>query len=165
MSLQGLLTRLFKLETISGDGRCPVYLFRWELMRGRAWAVYLHKFVGDDWSRDLHDHPKRFISIGLWGGYVEHTPCGQEEVCRRALDIREPIPGLEHQWEWRAPWVRSFPADHIHRITGPTPERPCWTVVIVGRAVRDWGFWVNGAWTWWRDYLKSPEADQHKACR
>src|SRR5438309_11151194 len=119
-----LLIRLFgKPEEINGRNRCPTYLYRWHLFSTRWFKVYLHHFVGDDWSRDLHDHPKRFISIGLKGRYIEETPNGERE--------------------YRAPWLRTFPAEHIHRIR-LRPGEDAWSLVIVLKAVRKWGFWNNG---------------------
>jgi len=108
----------------------------------------LHKFVGDDWSLDPHDHPKRFWSIGLRGWYDEHTYNGYHQIRQR----------------FHAPWLRTFPAEHIHRLTGPTPERPCWTLVIVGRTVRRWGFWNRGTWLPWRTYVDSDNAKEMKSC-
>jgi hypothetical protein len=146
MSLgKGFLDRLFgAAEEINGHNRCPTYLYRWTVMRTRWFKVYLHKFVGDDWSLDLHDHPKRFISIGLWGHYFEWTP--DKLRC------------------WRAPWFRTFPATHIHRISVPKP--PCWTLVIVGREARKWGFWHDGTWYDWKSYVEECGgiADKMKAC-
>ena len=153
-----LITRLFGApEEINGAERCPTYLYRWIVLSTRWFKVYLHRFVADDWSRDLHDHPKRFISIGLWGRYVEHGPAGRRR-------------------EYRAPWVRTFPAAHIHRITLPAGD--CWTLIIVGRAVREWGFWHEEPapwfvdrrqakhWRWipWHVYVRSLAADDRKAC-
>jgi hypothetical protein len=149
-----LLDRIFGVaEEINGGERCPTYLYRWKLFgTKKGVAVYLHRFVGDDWSRDLHDHPKRFISIGLWGSYVEHTPCSL------------PLWWHTHPRTFRAPWIRTFPATHVHRISGPTPERPCWTLVIVLRAVRSWGFWHGLEWIPWRQYVGSEMADRRKSC-
>lgn len=137
---------LLKPEEINGANRCPTYLFRWTLVDAAALKVYLHKFVGDDWSTDLHDHPKRFVSIGLAGAYVEHTPDGYKV--------------------FRAPWFRSFAADHRHRLTGPKPHRPCWTLVVVGRPSREWGFWHAGKFIVWRDYVAkgNPIADAARSC-
>lgn len=143
-----LLDRLFRREEINGNNRCPTYLYRWELLRVRriGLAVYLHRFVGDDWSRDLHDHPKRFVSLMLAGGYVEETARGRRE--------------------YKAPYLRSFPATHTHRISlGRNPE--CWTLVVVFAAVRPWGFWHDGVWMHWREYFKgkfSHVADRMAAC-
>lgn len=138
------LHRFFKLEEINGADRCPTYLFRWTLLRTRWFGVYLHHFVADDWSLDHHDHPKRFTSIGLWGRYVEETPEGERL--------------------FRAPWVRSFPAEHRHRIRLPEGCRSCWTLVIVGSATRPWGFWHLGEWIPWKQYVRSEVADEMKAC-
>jgi len=153
------LDRLFQREEMDGDGRCPTYLVRWTLLKlwgGRS--IYLHHFVGDDWSLDLHDHPKRFISIGLWGGYIEETfrpgaqscPCDQhaEHVSRRI---------------YLAPWIRSFPAEHIHRLR-LIDNKPCWTLVIVLKSVRRWGFWHGGKFVGWREYVGSETATKMKSC-
>ena len=155
-----LLDRLFgKAEEINGRERCPTYLYRWTIFKWGKRGIYLHHFVGDDWSRDLHDHPKRFISIGLKGGYVEWTPC---TTCS--------IPcGFENRRVFNAPWIRTFPAEHIHRLTmfRTHPEGAlgdCWTLVIVGNAVRPWGFWHDGKFIGWRDYVDGDVADRMKAC-
>lgn len=142
-----LLNRLFgKAEEINGANRCPTYLYRWTLLAKRGvFGVYLHHFVGDDWSLDLHDHPKRFISIGLWGWYLEHTPLGTKR--------------------YNAPWARTFPAEHIHRLE--VPSKNCWTLVIVLKPVREWGFWHDGRFIGWRSYVNGEDkdiADKMKAC-
>lgn len=159
--MTGLLNALFVREEINGGERCPTYLYRWTLFQPR-WArsfwrgfgIYIHKFVGDDWSRDLHDHPKRFISIGLNGSYVEWTPHCDKPECLWARC-------------YRAPWVRTFPAEHIHRITLTADRQPCWTLVIVLRSVREWGFWHEGQWIHWKAYVRgsaSAIADKMRSC-
>ena len=157
-----LLDRLFgQPEEINGGERCPTYLWRWTIAKWRGRGIYLHHFVADDWSLDLHDHPKRFISIGLRGSYVEYTPdCS--------------IVGLGEKLEiFKAPWVRSFPAEHIHRLkmlrsggANGTPEKihDCWTLVIVLKPVRQWGFWHLGNFIPWREYVNSETATKMKAC-
>lgn len=137
-----LLNRWFKCEEINGANRCPTYLYRWLLVRCRWFSVYLHRFVGEDWSQDMHDHPKRFLSIGLVGSYRETTPKGNRV--------------------FRAPWIRSFPAEHVHRIELVDGE--CWTLVVVFAASRPWGFWHLGEWIPWRKYVDSEVADQMKSC-
>lgn len=141
-----LLSKLFgQPEEINGAHRCDTYLYRWMIWnRTRNFKVYLHHFVGNDWSRDLHDHPKRFISVGLKGWYVEETPEGTRV--------------------WSAPWIRSFPASHIHRLT--VPSKDCWTLVIVLKTVREWGFWHDG-FIPWRQYVYGDQkhvADKMRDC-
>jgi hypothetical protein len=131
-------------EQINGHERCETYLWRWTVAKWRGRGIYLHHFVGDDWSRDLHDHPKRFISIGLWGWYIEETPTG-------AL-------------AYHAPWIRTFPATHIHRLS--VPSKNCWTLVIVLKPVREWGFWHLNRFIPWKRYVEGEDgiADKMKAC-
>lgn len=148
-----ILNRIFgPAEEINGRLRCPTYLYRWTVLSWRGhFAVYLHHFVGDDWSLDLHDHPKRFISIGLWGWYLEETPSAY-------LDV-------SFVKKYRAPWIRTFPATHIHRLT--VPSKNCWTLVIVLKPVREWGFWHQGLFMPWRSYVDGEHADiadKMKAC-
>jgi hypothetical protein len=143
MSKKGLIDRIFGLEEINGE-LCPTYMFRWRLLRLPWFQIYLHHFVGDDWAGDRHDHPKRFVSIGLSGEYVEETPEGERI--------------------YRAPWIRTFPATHTHRIRLSKPEQDCWTVVIALRAVRDWGFWHAGRWIHWELYVGSATATKMKSC-
>lgn len=141
--LRSLLSRWFPMEEINGDGMCPTYLYRWTILRWRARALYLHYFIGDDWTLDLHDHPRRFVSLGLWGRYIEETQAGERV--------------------WRAPWLRSFPATHRHRLK-LIDKRPCWTLVLVLKKERPWGFWTEGRWVEWRQYLKLPAASERKSC-
>ena len=178
MILRRLLNRLFTLEEINGGERCPTYLYRWTLFQPRrskwlwgGFGIYLHNFVGDDWSRDLHDHPKRFISIGLWGSYLEESaPLGhtfQQSVVEpwssRCVHCADPAQLHTRFRIYRAPWVRTFAASHIHRLS-LISGRPCWTLVIVLRASRPWGFWHHGFWVPWRQYVNSDAATQSKSC-
>ena len=42
---------------------------------------------------------------------------------------------------YEAPWWRSFPPTHRHRIRLVTPT--CWTLVYTGPIERTWGFWTR----------------------
>lgn len=116
------------------------YLLRWYLLPRNPWLnVYLHQFLHDDEDRALHDHPWRFISIMLHGAYWEVVTGGQW-IFREALS------------------VAFRDATHLHRVVllkADGPERvpiPCWTVVITGRVVRDWGFWCPKGFVHWQDF-------------
>jgi hypothetical protein len=169
--IEGWLTRLFKLEEINGHGRCPTYLYRWTLFQpkwGKGFGVYVHKFVDDDWSFDLHDHPKRFISIGLKGAYIEETPRTPPAWNKFQDELRVTL--FTNRQLFTAPWVRSFPAHHIHRLAlvrmALGKKLPCWTLVIVLTHVREWGFWHAGSFIPWRTYVRTEggPADEMKAC-
>lgn len=161
-----LLDRLFRREEINGGNRCPTYLYRWTVFQPRrarwlwrGFGIYVHRFVADDWSRDLHDHPKRFISIGVAGAYIETTP---KPPSRSRPFISWRVSRTIDR-VYRAPWIRTFPATHIHRIR-LIDYQPCWTIVIVLWASREWGFWHLGRWTHWREYVASDTATTMKSC-
>ena len=119
-----MLDRLFKYEPIPKHE--PTCLHRWILWRGQnGRGVYLHEFIANE-PRDPHDHPKHFISIGLKGRYQE---------IQHAADY----PDRWKTVEYRAPWIRRFRPDHVHRIE-LRPGETCWTLAIVGPTKRDWGF-------------------------
>lgn len=149
--------RLFRRFYIDGRGRCPGrYLVRWPLLKFPKWmksmdgaGIYLHKFYGSDWSEDFHDHPKTFISIGLWGSYVD-------EHYGEGFHYGEPVKVVRTRY--RAPWIRRFGALHTHRLVVESP--PVWTLVIVLPAWREWGFWTPTGWIPWYRYVKSDRADE-----
>ena len=126
-SISNFIDRLFRMEEMNGG-------YRWELARVGGLRIDLHHFVTDDWLGDMHDHPARGISIGLFGKYREETPGGARI--------------------YRAPWVRSFPASHTHRIT-MVDRGSCWTIMIMLKPVRTWGFWTSAGLKPWDEYGKA----------
>ena len=147
-----IFDRLFFYESMSGAGTCPVYLERWTLALGFRCGVYLHHFIGDDWALDPHDHPRRFISIGLWGWYWE-------DVFRPVLTTGEP--GQLQVTRHDAPWIRTFPANHLHRVRASECGN-CWTLVMVLPKSRSWGFVQDGRWIHFKEYVFGGKS--RKAC-
>lgn len=135
------IDKLFKLENINGDGMVNTYLHRWTLLKIGKYKIYLHHFLDDEWSKFPHDHPKKFISIGIWGSY-------EEEVYHIPSDYRYEFT----KYTFRAPWIRSFSPTHAHRIINP---KNCWTICIVGKSERIWGFWYKYKfWIPWNIYVE-----------
>ncbi len=135
---------ILKSNLFSMGDDCPPFVQRWTVVpafisRLFGCDVFLHRFIRSDYAQDMHDHVARFISIGVRGRYVELTPDGE--------------------MEWRAPWIRTFPANHIHTIK-LYPNETAWTMVIIFRLKRkEWGFWKDGAWIHWRKYLRQNKCD------
>ena len=124
--ISNLIDHLFRMERINGG-------YRWRLTRIGWLGIYLHHF-DDDWVGAMHDHPYRIVSIGLLGKYKEETPSGARIH--------------------RAPWVRSFPALHIHRIV-MVDGGSCWTIMIALKPVRTWGFYTSAGWMPWHKYANT----------
>lgn len=146
------LNRWLTWERIGSE---PTYMFRLTLLRlPGARRLYLHRFVGDDWCLDPHDHPKVFWSIGLRGAYVEEVyepapPMIDEngEAHDRGVVLREEV-------TWTAPWIRRFPASHTHRIKA-ADTGGAWTLIYTGPETDEWGFWLNRQfWVPFETYLR-----------
>lgn len=103
---------------IIAEGDRP-YLERYYLATVFGWRFYIHRFVGSDPDRALHDHPwTRAASLRLAGRYTEETRMG----------VR------------RQRWLGLLTGDTFHRVILDGP-RPVWTLFAhrVGHAKR-WGF-------------------------
>lgn len=117
------------------------YLYRWYLWpRNRFCNLYLHKFLRDDDDRALHDHPWWFISVLLKGTYREVLSDQVQTTWRKRLSI-----------VFR-------PATHRHRVVIGTDT--CWTLVLTGPRVRDWGFWCPQGFVHWRDFTTGPKGEE-----
>ena len=111
-------------QTITTGG--TTYLRRWFLCPPNRWLnCYLHHFVASDDPTALHDHPWWFMSICLQNGYLE--------ISQNATRLRRP--GT----------IAVRRARHRHRIALLAnldgTERGCWTILVTGPHVRQWGFW------------------------
>ena len=114
-----------------GDG----YLLRWHLIpRNRFFNIYLHKFIGNDDDRALHDHPWWSFSLRLTGLLREHYK-----------------PKNTFNWVVRnrlAPRFCFRSAIFAHRIE-LVGNKPAWTIFITGPVKREWGFHCPKGWQHW----------------
>ncbi len=105
---------------------------RYLLPRNKLLNIYLHRFLGSDDDRALHDHPWFSISCVLKGRLIEHRPDGTSRAIRRGkLTIRHP--------------------KYQHRIELPEGETAT-TLFITGPVVRTWGFVCPKGWIAWNEY-------------
>lgn len=128
-----------------------VYLRRWYILRTPWFGVYLHNILRPDTDRHLHDHPWNFWSFVLKGGYTESVP---DRMSRW---------GLHRLRIWERWSVHRLRATDSHRIVHLLPHT--WTLILVGRRQRDWGFWVENSedlsitappyrWIQWQQYIQ-----------
>lgn len=96
--------------------------------------VYLHKFVASDDPDALHDHPWMFASLCLAGRYREILPSGRAEL-RRPGTVAVRRAAARHRVELLA--------------DGRGGEHPCWTLLVTGPKVREWGFWCRERFVPW----------------
>jgi len=128
---------------IGADG--DPYLDRLRIVQTPWFGIYLHHIHRPDIDRDPHDHPWAFASVILAGYYRE----------RAWPDKRKPGESvLRHRMRWSLGRTSRRAAHIIERIDGPL-----WTLVLTGPRRAEWGFWREGTFVPWRDYISesSPE--------
>lgn len=102
-----------------GEPDCPA-LRRWRFTVGDAFSIRLHRWLTDDPPDYQHSHAWPFLTVVLKGGYRDITPHGSQAL--------------------RAGQIVFRPADHRHAVVDCVG---CWTLVLTGRAVRPWMFWIG----------------------
>lgn len=119
------------------------YLLRWHLIpRNRFFNIYLHKFIGNDDERALHDHPWNSFSIRIKGQLREHY--------RKLAHVNK---GNMSFWmmkfHHRKPPRFCFrKASFSHRLE-LVGSKPAWTIFITGPVKREWGFHCPKGWQHW----------------
>jgi hypothetical protein len=107
-----------------------------------AFNIFLHKFLKSD-PDDFHDHPWRYFTFILSGGYWEWVPVNGVPVAK-----------------WRGPGhFRISNSQSLHRIE-LDPDVAAWTLFVPLKKTRNWGFIRKGKWLNHKKYfeIKSKEA-------
>ncbi len=126
------------------------YMLRWYLLPRNPWFnIYLHKFLRDDDDRALHDHPWNFCSLMIKGAYRETRPNGVTTRIAPSFAYRR--------------------ATDQHRVALDRDENnkeiPCWTIVLTGAKIRNWGFWCLKGFVPWQDFVDhSDKGNIGKGC-
>lgn len=113
---------------------------RFVIFRTPWFGVQLHKWYRPDSDRDLHNHPRRFATCILRGGYTEQTQYGERT--------------------WRRGSVHSVRLSDRHKVIYLT-QVPTWTLVLVGPTRQRWGFFTPDGFVDADDYAPArPGIDQ-----
>jgi hypothetical protein len=133
---------LMERDEIGEPGRPPL-LTRWRVVQTPLAALYVHRHHRPDGDRELHDHPWPFLSWIVRGGY--------EETSYVATEIG-PVVATHYRPRWSWAYRR---ANDFHRISRVDPGT--WTVMLLGRRRRNWGFQVPGeGWVAWETFTARP---------
>lgn len=114
-----------------GDPDCPI-LKRWTLKLPLL-KFRIHRFFPNTKDRDTHDHPWGFLTFVVQGGYDDVSIDGKVDKMR---------PG---SIRWRS-------AHHTHQTFAG--DKGCITLVVGPHAHREWGFFPDGKWMYWKDYMR-----------
>lgn len=149
-ALRGLLERTVEVEVI-GQEACPLML-RWTFLDWGFVKTMIHYFPAETTDRDPHDHPRPFVTLVLRGNYRDES-----------WDWREFSWDPRKKQEWknertvervRAGAFRYRRAEHLHIVE--TDAVGCWTLVVMGPIMREWGFvrLTSGGWWPWGKYVQ-----------
>jgi hypothetical protein len=122
---------------IGADG--DPYLDRLRIIQTPLFGIYLHHIHRPDREPDPHDHPWWFASLVLAGWYEETVWADKRDGGKW---IRRERPRGS---------ARRISRRSAHRITGTCG--PLWTLVLTGPKRSGWGFWRDGRYVPWRQYL------------
>jgi len=120
-------------------------MHRWHLVRKHGVRnLYLHKYLGSDDDRALHDHPWASWSILLWGNLYEVT---QVEVRGSEAKTSEKREVVKRIWPL-IPKYRS--AKYSHRLI--LKGNKALTLFLTGKKSREWGFHCPKGWVHWTKF-------------
>jgi hypothetical protein len=130
-----------RLTLRRADGE--VYLDRWSITHDRIGGVMLHRMQAPDPGVDLHDHPWSFVSVVLWGGYVElRADTRDASVIAQAAEQNPQRFTYRGVPVARRPGsIRTMRLDECHTVARLF-RRTSWTLVIKGPRRRLWGFYL-----------------------
>ena len=119
------------VKVISDNGRR--YLERYFVCSAFGVRVYLHRFVGSDPDRGLHDHPWAWaISLILSGWYIEETRRTDDDGMRTVH------------------FFNFLTGDTFHRVVLPQSQSEVWSLYIVPeRDVKEGGCLRNKGQLGW----------------
>jgi len=127
------ITSFLPARVISDNGQ--PYLERYYVGTLGGTRIYLHRFVGSDPDRGVHDHPWAWAaSIILAGWYLEETRRG-------ILPVR---------------WFNFLLGDSFHRIIKPDGMQDVWTLFFHRAGdVKSWGFMrhLDDGQALWTEYI------------
>lgn len=96
---------------------------RFTLLKTPLGSIYLHRLIAP-LDAHCHDHPWNFLTIILRQGYWELH---------------------RGEWKWWGPGTILYRrAEDAHVVATPDSGKPSWSLVFVGRRLREWSILENG---------------------
>lgn len=129
------IMRVFNIPSPTHPG--ITYLKRLRIVQTPMFGFYIHWINLPDEDRDPHDHPWKFISIVLRGGYKESVYTTRKQI---------------YYNEHKRFSVHKMGTEKAHQITKLQPRTV--TLIFTGKRSREWGFWTEQGWVPWREYNK-----------
>ena len=104
--------------------------------------IYIHNFINDDMVTP-HDHPFDFVALTLWGRAEEILYKVDNSTQDRAYESKRRKVGIGS--------LRKYLAEDVHRFVN---VRNLWTICLIIRRRRVWGFWTNHGWVPHTEFIR-----------
>lgn len=114
----------FRWNEPLGEVHCP-YAYRWVFIFF-GYSIRIHKWLRSDDSRYLHNHSWFFLTFVLRGSYTDVS-------MKDNIIYKDTLKRFNFRYR---------PANHLHYVE--VPKEGCLTILITGRPLQKWGFWVDG---------------------
>lgn len=126
-----VINKLFLVKTItSKEGN--LHFKRWRFFACPWLRIYLHKICLPDYDAHMHDHPWNFISLILYGGYVEKYSAGPN------------YENIYHNTNRPGKIIKRKRSD-VHKIE-KLINNSNWSLVIAWGKYKIWGYRVDSGW-------------------
>jgi hypothetical protein len=104
---------------------------------GKKVKVCFHRFFQGDLDKHEHDHPNKFYSIVLYGGYIEQSY--GKEIKRSPFDHK------------------MIPAEYQHKVM-QLLKKESWSLSIAWERSSEWGYITDKGWVDYKEYRKLKHA-------
>ena len=127
---------MFKMTKEIQNKEGEIHFRRWAIFECRFFNIYIHRIYKHDEDNDPHNHPWRFWSWILKGGYVEEVKNTKDYGSNQGRGTRVYYRNL-----WNIAY-RNF--HQFHKITRLSHREPVTTLVLTGPRRDDpWGYWCK----------------------
>ena len=133
----------FRWNEPLGVAECP-YAYRYVFIFF-GFSIRIHKWLRRDDKRYLHNHGWWFLTFVLKGSYTDVSLpkiYQNDEVDKAIKEGRISRNDVEDREVLKRFTLKYRPANHLHYVE--VPKEGCLTILITGRPLQKWGFWVDG---------------------
>lgn len=107
-----------------GRKECP-YAYRWVFIFF-GYSIRVHRWLRSDDKRYKHNHPWWFITFVIKGEYTDVARLSE------TIDLYDQVKTFQFRYR---------KSNHTHYVV-PIPNT--WTILLTGKPLNKWGFWIRG---------------------
>jgi len=122
-----MLSKLFPLVKEIRSRFGVLHFRRWRIFESSIFRIYLHQILKSDEDLHEHTHPWNFLSLILWGSYLEENSSWRGHGIQGKKAVRFCF----------SPGVSFHFASDSHKLW---LTEPVWTLVFAFGKKREWGY-------------------------